>query len=77
MLFAMQTAFHTRSSGKQLTYRIEYDAAGYKIFYKERFLKMGSVERDPRLPRWAAGGAAQVLERAVGDIENLEGMTEV
>jgi hypothetical protein len=73
----METAFHTRSTGKQLTYRIEYDAGGYKIFYKERFLKMGTVERDPRLPRWAAGGAQQALQRATADIEQLDGMPEV
>jgi hypothetical protein len=73
----METAFHTRSSGKQLTYRIEYDVARYKIFYKERFLKMGELARDPKLPKWAGGGAQQSLKRAVEDIEQLDGMTEI
>ncbi|MBC5764673.1 hypothetical protein [Ramlibacter albus] len=73
----METAFHTRSTGRQLTYRIEYDAAGYKIFYKERFLKMGTLERDPKLPKWAGGGARQSLDRAKADIEQLDGMSEV
>ena len=73
----METAFHTRSTGKQLTYRIEYDAGGYKIFYKERFLKIGALERDPKLPKWATGGAQEALKRAVADIEQLAGMAEV
>ena len=73
----METAFHTRTTGKQLTYRIEYDAAGYKIFYKERFLKMGTLERDPKLPKWAAGGGQEALKKAVADIEQLDGMPEL
>ena len=73
----METAFHTRSSGKQLTYRIEYDAGGYKIFLRERFLKMGVIERDPKLPKWAGGGDKESLKRAVDAIEQLDGMPEV
>ena len=72
----MQTAFHTRSQGKQLTYRIEYDAASYKIFFRTRFLKMGTAERDPSLPRWAAGGPEACLKRAIDDIEALRDMEE-
>jgi hypothetical protein len=73
----MENAFHTRSTGKQLTYRIEHDAVSYKIFYKERFLKMGALERDPKLPKWAAGGTQQALQRAIADIEQLDGMSEL
>jgi hypothetical protein len=72
----MQTAFHTRSQGKQLTYRIEYDAGSYKIFFRTRFLKMGTAERDPQLPRWAAGGPEACLKKAIDDIEALRDMEE-
>jgi hypothetical protein len=73
----METAFHTRSTGKQLTYRIEYDAGSYKIFLRERFLKMGVTQRDPRLPRWASGSGDAMLKRAIDDIEQLREMPEI
>jgi hypothetical protein len=72
----MQIAFHTRSQGKQLTYRIEYDADAYKIFLRTRFLKMGAAERDPQAPRWAGGGPDALLRRAIEDIEQLRDMPE-
>ena len=73
----MATAFHTRSTGKQLTYRIEDGADSYKIFYQERFLKMGVAERDRKLPRWATGGDEAALKMAVDDIEQLREMPEL
>jgi hypothetical protein len=73
----METAFHTRRTGKQLTYRIEYDSGSYKIFLRERFLKMGVSERDPKLPRWASGSADATLRRAIDDIEQLREMPEI
>jgi hypothetical protein len=74
----MPTAFHTRSTGKQLTYRVEYDADSYKIFYKDRFLKMGVAERgNPKLPKWATGNGGALLKRAIADIEQLSGMSEI
>ena len=73
----MQTAFHTRSTGKQLSYRIEYDAGGYKIFLRERFLKMGANERNPKLPKWATAGDQENLKLAIEDIEQLRGMPEI
>lgn len=73
----METAFHTRSTGKQLTYRIEYDAVSYKIFLRERFLKMHVAERDPKLPRWAAGNGEATLKLAIEDIEQLREMPEI
>ena len=72
-----KTAFHTRSSGKQLSYRIEYDAKGYKIFYRERFLKLGAPQQETRAPRWSDQREQLCLKQAIDDIEQLRDMPEV
>ncbi|MGE4239938.1 hypothetical protein [Ramlibacter sp.] len=73
----MKTAFHTRSTGKQLSYRIEYDGNGYKIFLRERFLKLGTAAPAAKVPRWSEQRETANLTQAVADIESLEGMPEI
>lgn len=74
---AMKTAYHTRSTGKQLSYRIEYDGGRYKIFLRERFLKMGSNPNAAALPRWSEQREQHCLRQAIDDIEQLREMPEI
>jgi hypothetical protein len=73
----MKTAFHTRSTGKQLSYRIEYDGAGYKIFLRERFLKLGVATSAVKAPKWSEVREEANLKQAMEDIEQLRGMPEI
>lgn len=63
----MKTATHTRSTGKRLTYSIEYSARHYDIFLGPKPLRFGQL---------AQGREDDVLQRAIEDIEQLQQMPE-